>query len=34
MHFAQVWTPRDGKQFRMEMSASPREALEAMGLRE
>src|SRR5215208_2094955 len=34
MHFAQVWTPRDGKQFRMEMYPSPREALEAVGLRE
>jgi len=34
MHFAQVWTLRDGKQLRMEMYASPAEALEAVGLRE
>jgi ketosteroid isomerase-like protein len=34
MHFAQVWTVRDRKQFRMEMYASPAEALEAVGLRE
>jgi ketosteroid isomerase-like protein len=34
MHFAQVWTFRDGKQFRTEMYASPEEALEAVGLRE
>jgi ketosteroid isomerase-like protein len=34
MHFAQVWTLRDGKQFRMEMYASPGEAFEAVGLRE
>jgi hypothetical protein len=33
-HFAQVWTLRDAKQFRMEMYASPGEALEAVGLRE
>jgi hypothetical protein len=34
MHFAQVWTLRDGKQSRMEMYASPGEALEAVGLSE
>ena len=34
MHFAQVWTLRDGTQIRMEMYASPDEALEAVGLRE
>jgi ketosteroid isomerase-like protein len=34
MHFAQVWMFRDGKQIRMEMYASPGEALEAVGLRE
>jgi ketosteroid isomerase-like protein len=34
MHFAQVWTLRDGKQFRMEMYASPGEAFEAVGLQE
>ena len=33
MHFGQVWTIRDGKQFRMEMYASPEEALEAVGLK-
>ena len=33
MHFAQVWTVRNGKQFRMEMYASPQEALDAVGLR-
>ena len=32
MHFAQVWTVRDGKQTRMEMYADPAEALEAVGL--
>jgi len=32
MHFAMVWTVRDGKQFRMRMYASPDEALEATGL--
>jgi len=32
MHFAMVWTIRDGKQFRMRMYASPDEALEATGL--
>ena len=34
MHFGQVWTVRDGKQLRMQMYASPEEALEAAGLRE
>jgi hypothetical protein len=34
MHFGQVWTIRDGKQLRMQMYASPEEALEATGLRE
>ena len=34
MHFAQVWTLRDGKQLRMRMYASPDEALEATGLRQ
>jgi len=34
MHFGQVWTIRDGKQFHMQMYASPEEALEAAGLRE
>jgi ketosteroid isomerase-like protein len=34
MHFGQVWTVRDGKQVRMQMYASPEEALEAVGLRE
>ena len=34
MHFGQVWTIRDGKQLRMQMYASPEEALEAAGLRE
>jgi ketosteroid isomerase-like protein len=34
MHFGQVWTFREGKQFRMNMYASPEEALEAAGLRE
>jgi len=33
MHFAQVWTLRDGKQIRMEMYSNPEEALEAAGLR-
>jgi len=32
MHFAQVWTIRDGLQVRMEMYASPEEALEDVGL--
>jgi ketosteroid isomerase-like protein len=32
MHFAQVWTLRDGKQVRMEMYADPDEALRAVGL--
>jgi ketosteroid isomerase-like protein len=34
MHFAMVWTFRDGKQIRMEMYASPDDALEAAGLSE
>ena len=34
MHFAMVFTVRDGKQVRMEMYADPAEALEAVGLRE
>jgi ketosteroid isomerase-like protein len=34
MHFAQVWTFRDGKQLRMEMYATPEEALRAAGLAE
>jgi ketosteroid isomerase-like protein len=34
MHFAMVWTFRDGKAVRMLMYASPDEALEAAGLRE
>jgi ketosteroid isomerase-like protein len=32
MHFAQVWTFRDGKQVRMEMYATPEDALRAVGL--
>ncbi len=32
MHFGQVWTYRDGKQLRMEMYATPEEALRAAGL--
>jgi ketosteroid isomerase-like protein len=32
MHFGQVWTFRDGKQPRMEMYATPEEALRAAGL--
>jgi ketosteroid isomerase-like protein len=32
MHFAQVWTLRDGMQTRMEMYADPVEALRAAGL--
>jgi ketosteroid isomerase-like protein len=32
MHFAQVWTVRDGRQTRMEMYADPDEALRAVGL--
>ena len=32
MHFAQVWTIRDGLQVRMDMYASPEEALDAVGL--
>ena len=34
MHFGQVWTIRDGQQIRMQMYASPDEALEAAGLSE
>ena len=34
MHFAQVWTLRDGRQVRMEMYAEPDEALRAVGLGE
>jgi ketosteroid isomerase-like protein len=34
MHFAMVWTFRDGKQIRMRMYASPDEALTAAGLSE
>ena len=34
MHFAQVWTFRDGKHFRTEVYASPGEALEAVALSE
>jgi hypothetical protein len=34
MRFAQVWTLRDGQGIRMEMYASPAEALEAVGLSE
>jgi ketosteroid isomerase-like protein len=34
MDLAQVWTIRDGKEFRMEMYANPEEALEAAGLAE
>ena len=34
MHFGQVWTFRDGKQLRMEMYATPEEALRAAGLDE
>ena len=32
MHFGQVWTIRDGREVRMQMYASPEEALEAAGL--
>jgi len=32
MRFGQVWTFQDGKQIRMQMYASPEEALEAAGL--
>jgi ketosteroid isomerase-like protein len=32
MHFAMVWSFRDGRQTRMEMYADPAEALEAVGL--
>ena len=34
MRFAQLWTLRDGRGIRMQMYASPEEALEAAGLRE
>jgi ketosteroid isomerase-like protein len=34
MHFGQVWTIRDEQQIRMQMYASPAEALKAAGLRE
>ena len=34
MRFAQVWTLRDEQGIRMEMYASPDEALEAVGLRD
>ncbi len=34
MHFAQLWTLRDGKQLRMRMYADPDDALRAAGLRE
>jgi ketosteroid isomerase-like protein len=34
MRFAQVWTLRDGQAIRMQMYASPEEALEAVGLSE
>lgn len=34
MRFAQVWTLSNGKQVRMEMYATPDEALEATGLRQ
>ena len=34
MRFAQVWTLRDGHAIRMQMYASPDEALEAVGLSE
>jgi len=33
MHFAMLWTFRNGKQFRMRMYASPDEGLAAAGLR-
>jgi ketosteroid isomerase-like protein len=32
MHFGQVWTVKDGLSIRMQMYASPAEALEAVGL--
>ena len=32
MHFAQVWTVRDGREVRMEMYSDPSRALEALGL--
>jgi ketosteroid isomerase-like protein len=34
MHFGQVWTLRDRREVRMQMYASPEEALEAAGLSE
>jgi uncharacterized protein len=34
MHFGQVWTTRGGQGIRMQMYASPEEALEAAGLSE
>jgi ketosteroid isomerase-like protein len=34
MHLGQVWTLKDGLSIRMQMYASPAEALEAVGLRE
>ncbi len=34
MHFGQVWTLEDGEQVRMQMYASPEEALQAAGLSE
>jgi ketosteroid isomerase-like protein len=34
MRFAQVWTLRDGQGIRMQMYASPDEAIEAVGLSE
>ncbi len=33
MRFGQVWTLRDGQSIRMQMYASPEEAIEATGLR-
>jgi len=34
MHFGQVWTMRGGREIRMQMYASPEEALKAAGLSE
>jgi hypothetical protein len=34
MRFGQVWTIQDGQSIRMQMYASPEDALEAAGLRE
>jgi ketosteroid isomerase-like protein len=34
MRFGQVWTLREGKQVRMEMYATPEEALRAAGIEE